>query len=187
MSKLTTLPYAAVGMAAKTARTVNARVEAFISQSTDEGRRTVSRIPGGTRLMGATNADSRPVTDIIGIDSRTGSKLRDAEVGTVADLLAHAGDRSGRAALSGRTGIDTDRLSAWATHADLMRVKSIGPRYAALLDAAGVTSLKQLRRRNAASLHETLESANRSSKVVETLPGVDELAEWIERARLISP
>jgi predicted flap endonuclease-1-like 5' DNA nuclease len=186
MSKLTTLPYAAVGVAAKTVRTVNTRFGDFISQSADEGRRAVSRIPGSTRLLGATNASSRPVTDIIGVNARTATKLNSAGVNTVADMWAHGGDRSGRATLSGRTGIDADQLSIWARHADLMRVKAIGPRYAALLDVAGVTSLKQLRRRNAEALHDLLESTNRTAKVVETLPGIDEISEWIERASLIA-
>ncbi len=186
MSKLTTLPYAAVGVAAKTARTVNTRLDEFIAQSADEGRRAVSRIPGGTRLVGATNTASRPVTDVIGIDARTGSKLKEAGVNTVADLWAHAGDRTGRSELSARTAIDTDRLSTWARHADLMQVKAIGPRYAALLDLAGVASLKQLRRRNPETLREALDSTNRTAKVVETLPGIDEISEWIEKASLIS-
>jgi hypothetical protein len=67
-----------------------------------------------------------------------------------------------------------------------MRVKSIGPRYAALLDAAGVSSLKQLRRRSAESLHESLVETNRTAKVVDNVPGLSEVEDWIVKADLIA-
>ena len=197
MTDFTKLPYAAVGAAARTARTIGDRIEgvrrdvttaaeSFITQSADEGRAVIARIPGSARLLGAANASTRPVTDIVGVDARSAAKLRRAGVSSVSDMWSRGGDRPGRNELSGTTGIEDDRLADWARKADLMRVKSIGPRYAALLDAAGVTSLKQLRRRSAESLHESLMEANRSAKVVESVPGVDELAQWIEKADLVA-
>lgn len=197
MNKLSTIPYAAVGAATRAARTIGDRLEGarrdvitrtdeFLTESADEGRAAIAKVPGAAKLLGATNSASQPVTDIVGVDARAGAKLRRAGVSTVADMWTHAGDRAGRTDLSGVTGISADRLADWAKKADLMRVKSIGPRYAALLDAAGVTSLKQLRRRSAESLHEALVEANRSAKVVEVIPGIDEIAEWIEKADLIA-
>lgn len=197
MTKFTHYSYAAVGAAAKTARTIGERfdgvrrdvtsaTETFISQSTDEGRAVISKIPGSARLLGAANSADQPVTDIVGVDARSAAKLRRVGVTSVSDMWSRGGDRTGRTELSGTTGIDGDRLADWAKKADLMRVKSIGPRYAALLDAAGVTSLKQLRRRSAESLHDSLVEANRASKVVDTVPGVDEIAQWIEKADLIA-
>ncbi|MGA7271033.1 MAG: DUF4332 domain-containing protein, partial [Acidimicrobiia bacterium] len=109
-----------------------------------------------------------------------------AGVNTVQDMWAQAGDRTGRSDLSGITGIGADQLSDWARKADLMRVKAIGPRYAALLEAAGVSSLKQLRRRSAESLHESLIEANRTAKVVENIPGLSEIEDWITKADLIA-
>lgn len=197
MTKLASLPLAAVGVAARTARSIGDRfddvrkevgsaTESFISQSAEEGRAVVAQIPGSARVLGAADSSTRPVTDIVGVDARSAAKLRRAGVGTVGDMWTRAGDRTGRTDLSGTTGIEADRLDDWAKKADLMRVKSIGPKYAALLDAAGVTSLKQLRRRSAESLHEKLLETNRSSKIVEHVPGVDELAQWIEKADLIA-
>ncbi len=146
----------------------------------------VSRIQGATRALGVVNTAGRPVTDIVGVDARTGAKLRRAGISTVADMWSHAGDRTGRTDVAGVTGIPADRLADYARKADLMRVKSIGPRYAALLEAAGVTSLKQLRRRSAGSLHAALIEVNRSKKIVDTVPGVEEIEAWIERADLIA-
>lgn len=197
MSKITTIPYAAVGAATKAVRTIGDRIETvrhdvkvatdeFISQSAEEGKTVVAKVPGAARLLGAMNTADQPVTDIVGVDARVGSKLRRAGVATVSDMWTHAGDRTGRSELAGATGISAERLADWARKADLMRVKSIGPRYAALLEAAGVSSLKQLRRRSPESLHEALVEANRTTKVVEVVPGLDEVAEWVEKAQLIT-
>lgn len=197
MTKLTTIPYAAVGAATKAVRTVGDRfddarreiktmTDEFLAESTEEGKNVVARVPGAARLLGATTTADQPVTDIIGVDARAGSKLRRAGVATVSDMWTHAGDRTGRSELSSATGISADQLADWAHKADLMRVKSIGPRYAALLEVAGVASLKQLRRRSAESLHEAMTEANRSAKVVEAVPGTREIADWIDKANLIA-
>lgn len=132
------------------------------------------------------NARAHPVTDIVGVDLRLAAKLERAGVATVADMWAHAGDRAGRSELAGVTGISVERLAEWARRADLMRAESIGPRTAALLEAAGVTSLRQLRHRSAESLHEALLEANRKSKVVETPPAREEVVAWIEQADSIA-
>lgn len=197
MTRLSAIPYAAIGAASQAARTIGDRVEdvqrvvraradRFIADSAQEGQAVVSRVPGAAQVLGAANTASQPVTDIVGVDARIGAKLRRAGITTVGDMWSHAGDRTGRSDLAGITGIPADRLADYAKKADLMRVKSIGPRYAALLEAAGVTSLKQLRRRSAESLHETLAEVNRSKKIVDTTPTVNEIATWIERATLIA-
>lgn len=145
------------------------------------GRRDSSEVPRMT-FRGA-----RPVTDIVGVDARVGAKLRRAGVTTVSDMWSQAGDRSGRTDLAGITGISADRLAEYARRADLMRVEAIGPRYAALLEAAGVTSLKQLRRRSAGPLHEALTAVNKAQRIVDTVPTEEELADWISRSAEISP
>lgn len=197
MDNLSSIPYAAVGAAARAARSIGNRVDdvrrevsstadGFLSRSAAEGRKVVAKVPTAARLLGAANASAQPVTDVVGIDARIGAKLKRAGVSSVTDLWTHAGDRKGRSDLSGVTGIPADSLEGWAKRADLMRVKDIGPRYAALLESAGVTSLKQLRRRSAGSLHEALLEANRKGKIVESVPPEATVADWIEKAGLIA-
>ena len=135
--------------------------------------------------MTGPKAAPQPVTDIVGVDPRDAEKLRRVGISTVTQMWAQAGDRAGRSALSGSTGIGADRLADWAKRADLMRVYSIGPRHAALLEAAGVTSLKQLRRRSSGPLHETLVETNRLTKVVDEVPDLAEIEEWIAQAGVI--
>lgn len=193
MSNVKHLPTAALGAAAEATRKAaekldtikSERIDPLIEESAEEGRKVVGRIPGAARVLGAADQDPDSIAEMPGIGRREVTRLRSAGIRTVEDLWMHAGDRAGRQDLAGLTGIDEQRLATWAKRADLMQVKAIGPRYAALLDLAGVSSLKQLRRRNPASLRTSLEEANRTHRVVSRLPGEEELADWIEKADLI--
>ena len=62
---------------------------------------------------------------------------------------------------------------------DLEELKGIGPRYADMLKAIGVDSIKELRRRNPTSLKEMIEQ--RHGPVVGL--SVEEVGTWIEEAK----
>lgn len=113
---------------------------------------------------------------------RDATKLRKARVRTTDSLLQHAATRPGRAELSSRTGIATADLLAWAHQADLMRINGIGSEYADLLAAAGVDTLKALRRRNAANLMASMTQVNSKRRAVQRLPTVDMVQGWIDAA-----
>jgi predicted flap endonuclease-1-like 5' DNA nuclease len=113
---------------------------------------------------------------------RDATKLRKARVRTTDALLQHASTRPGRAELSSRTGIATADLLAWAHQADLMRINGIGSEYADLLAAAGVDTLKALRRRNAANLMALMTQVNAKRRAVQRLPTVDMVQGWIDAA-----
>lgn len=186
------LSTAAVGAAAEAVRAAGDKLEEWredlepvVERSATEGRRAIGRIPGSARILGAENETERTIGKMPGIDRAAAGKLRRAGVHTVSDLWMMAGDTAGRRDLSARTGIDQDLLATWARRADLMQVSSIGPAYAALLELAGVSSLKELRRRNPESLLAGLEETNRTHDVVERLPGLDRVQEWIEKADLV--
>jgi predicted flap endonuclease-1-like 5' DNA nuclease len=65
---------------------------------------------------------------------------------------------------------------------DLAELKGIGPRYAEMLKAIGVDSIKELRHRNAANLKEMIEQ--RHGQVVGL--SVEEVGRWIEEAKAFS-
>ncbi|MGA7270040.1 MAG: hypothetical protein WB239_03105, partial [Acidimicrobiia bacterium] len=99
MTRLSTLPLAAVGAASQAVRQIGHRVEdarrelteateSFINTSAEEGRHVLARVPGAAKLLGAANMASQPVTDIVGVDSRAAAKLRRAGVNTVQDMWA---------------------------------------------------------------------------------------------------
>lgn len=187
------LSMAAVGAAADAVKAAGEKLdewkhdlEPMVDRSAVEGRRAIGRIPGSARVLGAADETELTIGKMPGVDRPMATTLRRAGVHTIDDLWVMAGDATGRRDLAGRTGIDQDVLATLAKRADLMQVSSIGPRYATLLELAGVSSLKELRRRNPESLLAALEAANATHVVVERLPGVERIREWIERADLVA-
>lgn len=118
---------------------------------------------------------------------RDATKLRKARVRTTDSLLQHAATRPGRSELSDRTGIPTTDLLRWAHQADLMRVNGVGSEYADLLSAAGVDTLKALRRRNAANLMALVTQVNTKKRSVQRLPTMEMVQGWIDEANALDP
>ena len=93
----------------------------------------------------------------------------------------------GEADLAAATGIDPRYLQLWVNHADLLRVKGVGAEYAELLTAAGVDTLRDLRRRNPTALLAKIIGLNGSTRVVQRLPTESMVEVWIEAAKDLDP
>lgn len=70
----------------------------------------------------------------------------------------------------------------WVNIADLMRVKGIGGEYAELLASCGVSTLRELRRRNGVALTAKLMAVNGRKDLVRRMPTEAMVEAWIERA-----
>ena len=70
---------------------------------------------------------------------------------------------------------------------DLMRCKGIGGESSDLLESAGVDTIKELRRRNAASLTNKMVEINEKKKLVRRLPTESMVSRWIESAKGLEP
>ncbi|MPZ51963.1 MAG: DUF4332 domain-containing protein [Acidimicrobiia bacterium] len=206
MTKLRQLSYAAVGASAEVLRTVTttaekvreelttkldeidlpSRFNGFVETAAVDGRELVGRIPRAGQIFHAQGGAAHSIGNIPEVGTQMVSKLRAAGVTTVAELVAATKDRNARRHLATVTGIEEDEINRIGNLADLMRVDSIGPRYAQLLDAAGVVSTRQLRRRSASSLHETLTETNEKAKIVERVPALDVVTDWIEKAQILA-
>ncbi len=81
------------------------------------------------------------------------------------------------------TSIPEALVLKFANRADLMRVKGIAEEYADLLEAAGVDTVPELARRNAANLAQALLKVNEDKKLTRRLPAETEVAKWIEQAK----
>ncbi|HEY5890849.1 MAG TPA: DUF4332 domain-containing protein [Acidimicrobiia bacterium] len=127
------------------------------------------------------------IDEVAGVSVRDATKLRKAGIKTSGGLIESASTRRARTELSSRTGIAPRDLQAWVHHADLLRVKGIGGEYAELLVAAGVETVRDLRRRNATALLAKVISMNGSNKVVRRLPTESMLSGWIEAAKSVEP
>ena len=126
---------------------------------------------------------SYPLMDIEGIDEAVAKALKRIGIRTTAGLLEAAKDAKGRKALAERTGYDEKLLLKWANVADRMRIKGIGEEYAALLRAAGVDTVRELKHRNAMRLAQAMKAANEKRKLVKFLPSEKHVTKWIEQAR----
>lgn len=127
------------------------------------------------------------IDSIAGIGHRNATKLRKARVRTTEALLKAASTRSGRRALARRTGLPEKSLLGWVNRAELMRIKGIGSEYADLLEAAGVDTVRELRRRNPVRLLETMTDLNLRRRLVRRLPTEGMVAGWVESAKEIEP
>ncbi len=95
--------------------------------------------------------------------------------------------RRGRRQLAEETGLMERQILQWVNRADLMRIRGIGGEYADLLEASGVDTVKELRRRNAASLTNKMMQVNDERKLVRRLPTEGMVARWISLAAETEP
>lgn len=127
------------------------------------------------------------VDQVVGIGQRQATKLRKVGIRTGKSLIEKAATRRGRSELSKVTGISPKDLQLWVHHADLLRVKGVGPEYAELLVSAGVDTLRDLRRRNPTALVAKIIGLNGARKVVDRLPTEAMVEGWISSAQDLTP
>ena len=120
---------------------------------------------------------------INGMTHTEATKLRRARVRTTVTFLQIASTRSGRALLTKETGITSPKLLHWAKRAELMKIKNLGRDYADLLEAVGVESVADLKRRNPESLHEMMHNANQAKKIVDRMPSLKRVTNWIDDSK----
>ena len=127
------------------------------------------------------------IIDIQGIGPVYAEKLIAAGIETVDQLLEKGASAKGRQALEEETGIRHDLVLTWVNHADLFRVKGVGPQFAELLEAAGVDTVKELRNRNAANLAAKMLEVNEEKHLCRRTPVEKEVAKFIELAKELEP
>jgi predicted flap endonuclease-1-like 5' DNA nuclease len=127
------------------------------------------------------------IAAIDGIGDKSATKLRKAGIRTTEALLKRAATRKGREELAGATGLASEDILGWVNRADLMRIKGIGSEYADLLEAAGVETVKELRRRSSKSLSARMTELNESRRLVRRLPTEAMVSAWIEYSKRLEP
>lgn len=122
------------------------------------------------------------LTIIEGIGQTLAKKFQAGGVRGTRTLLTKGGSKKGRLALSEACGLDEGRILKFVNHADLMRIKGVGGEYAELLEAAGVDSVPELARRNAANLATAMASVNATKKLVRSVPTEKRISDWVGQA-----
>jgi predicted flap endonuclease-1-like 5' DNA nuclease len=126
------------------------------------------------------------IADIEGIGPVFAEKLSSAGVRTTDDLLARGATRKGREELAAACGLTTQKILGWVNRADLYRIKGVGSEFSDLLEVAGVDTVAELARRNAANLHAAFQKALADRpNIVRRVPSESQLADWIEQAKAL--
>ena len=111
------------------------------------------------------------------------SKLKAAGIRSTTKLLERAATPKLRKELASSTNIPMRLILDWANIADLTRVQGIAVDYAELLCSAGVNTVRDLGRRNAATLVARMAKINGNKSRVEVLPRESRVSRWIELAK----
>lgn len=127
------------------------------------------------------------IIDIEGVGDVYAEKLTAVGIIKVEDLLEKCATPKGRAQLAADTGISDKLILRWTNHADLFRIKGVGPQFAELLEAAGVDTVKELRHRVPENLQPKLEETNAKKKLVRRVPALKEIISMVEQAKALPP
>jgi predicted flap endonuclease-1-like 5' DNA nuclease len=125
------------------------------------------------------------ITAIEGIGPRYRKRLEDADIRTCEKLLEAGATRKGRKRLADTCGLSDKRVLEWVNRADLMRINGVSTQYSDLLEAAGVDTVKELRRRKPANLHQAMLEANERRKTprVRQVAALSQVERWVGQAK----
>lgn len=123
------------------------------------------------------------IIDIQGVGPAYAEKLTAAGVETVEQLLEAGKSAAGRKELEEKTGIPGKSILTWVNHADLFRIKGVGPQFAELLEAAGVDTVKEFGYRVAANLVAKMQEVNEQKHLTKVVPTVAQVQAMIDQAK----
>ena len=123
------------------------------------------------------------IIDIQGVGAVYAEKLTAVGIETIDQLLEKGRTPKGRKELEEATGITGKLILTWVNHADLCRIKGIGPQFSELLEAAGVDTVKELKNRNAANLAKAVLEVNEKEHRTKRVPTEIELQRMIDQAK----
>ncbi len=126
---------------------------------------------------------NKKIEDVEGIGPVTGEKLRAAGVKDTDSLLENARTPKQRKELAEKAGLSDKQVLKFANMVDLYRINGVGSEYAELLEAAGVDTVPELARRNAANLTTAMTEVNEQKKLTRRVPTETEVTKWIAQAK----
>ena len=125
------------------------------------------------------------LTSIQGIAAATEAKLNTAGVNSVEELLEQGATPKGREDLAAKSGVPAAKIMTFVNYADLFRIKGVAGQTAELLEAAGVNTVAELGKRNAANLAAKMKEVNDAKKLTGKVPTEKQVGEWIEAAKTL--
>ena len=124
------------------------------------------------------------IIEIEGIGEKYAEKLEKAGIKNVEDLLPLS--KADIDDLANKTKISKKLIDKWQEHADLMRIKGVGPEYAEALNMVGIDSVKELAQRNPENTLERIKEMDKEKpNTIRRIPSLDNLKTWIAEAKKI--
>ena len=107
-------------------------------------------------------------------------------------LLKKGCTKKGRREIAKACGVDEKKVLTWVNMADLCRVKGVAFQWAALMEEAGVDTVKELGKRKPENLHQTMVDVitaknKRSKKTVRQAPGLGRVKNFVKHAKRLKP
>lgn len=123
------------------------------------------------------------IEEVEGIGAATGEKLRGAGIKDTDSLLSNCRTAKDRKDLAQKSGLTEAQILKFANMVDLFRISGVGSEFAELLEAAGVDTVPELARRNAANLTKAMAELNDKKKLTRRVPSESEVSKWVEQAK----
>lgn len=127
------------------------------------------------------------IVKIEGIGPAYAAKLQAAGIRSTDGFLKHCADKKGRRGVAEKTGVSEAYLLKWANMADLMRIQGVGPQFGELLEAAGVDTIKELRKRKADNLAQKMAEVQEAKRLTRVSPSEAQVKAWIDEAKSLTP
>jgi len=125
------------------------------------------------------------IADIEGIGPVYAGQLAKIGIRTTNALLKKGATSKGRKEIVAASGIGHKLILEWVNLADLYRIKGIGSEDSDLLEEAGVDTVVELAKRDAAKLASKIEEINQKKNLVNKLPGRKVVGKWIRQAKTL--
>lgn len=120
---------------------------------------------------------------IEGIDDKSALKLKNAGITTIEKLLETGSTANGRKEISKSAKISEKLIERWVNHADLFRIKGIAGHKAELLEAVGVSTIKDLAKKKPDKIYNEMILVNDKKNLVERVPGMVQVERWVDTAK----
>lgn len=117
------------------------------------------------------------------------NKLKKIGITTTKQLLEKASDKYKRKTVIIKTGISETFLIRMANQADLMRLSSMEPEHAYLLETIGINTLSGLKKKSGKDIMESINKFKNllNSKKIYVIPDIKRASKWIDEANKTQP
>ncbi len=123
------------------------------------------------------------LSSIEGIGEAYSTKLEEAGITSLENLLEICCVKKGRKEMANKSGISEKLILEWVNRADLSRIKGVSTQYADLLECAGVDTVPELAQRKPENLLAKMLEVNEEKNLVRKVPTESQVKDWVAQAK----